>query len=609
MAPAPHRVTSNLKSYATPDAGENVASVPEHAFFDLIVIGSGPAALSAVTRVLETRPAALYTEDERHHLHWIKHSSRAAPTIRATRSGPRLVGKHNSCEHEQRISILIIDRFGAGWLGLWHRLFAAYEISHLRSPMFFHPDPADLGGLLEWTTSVGRYTIGHPSVIYERNKRTEALPELIEIPGVVGKEVSKHKHKMKRRHSLGHAINERDRRDYATPGAQLFRDFCDDIVSRYGLVPEQKDGRLYGVTEYLNVRRDRPACNIDSALVAGDVCDLDYGTVNVAHCGRVDPHQGFSVRLGDGTLIGAKAVISAVGTGGRPHVPEWLAPHKGLWMHSAQLATPGNVFPPPELVTTGATLVIIGGGLSSAQICDVAIRRGVKRVVLLLRGHLKAKPFDLGIEWVGKFANLHKMQFWQCSDPAERHAMILEARNGGSLTPAYAKLMMRYASEGLLEIRTHTQVANARQLDNSWCLELDRTAGDDDTQLNCQQQPGSRETLDAGYIVSCTGAKLGFSSLPFMQTLAIKVPVPEVGGLPVVTEDLQYGGIPLFCVGAYSALQIGPPAFNLGGMREAAERVAVRLGELQAHDEKRGSSARCVNTYSHFNYNVLVEDA
>ena len=97
MAPAPHRVTSNLKSYATPDAGENVASVPEHAFFDLIVIGSGPAALSAVTRILETRPAALYTEDERHHLHWIKHSSRAAPTIRATRSGPRLVGKHNSC--------------------------------------------------------------------------------------------------------------------------------------------------------------------------------------------------------------------------------------------------------------------------------------------------------------------------------------------------------------------------------------------------------------------------------------------------------------------------------------------------------------------------------
>ena len=150
----------------------------------------------------------------------------------------------------------------------------------------------------------------------------EAFPELIEIPGIVGKEVSKHKHKMKRRQSLGHAISERDRRDYATLGAQLFCDFCNDIVSRYGLVPEKKGERLYGVTEYLNVRRDPPARALDSALVAGDACDLDFDTVNVAHCGRVDPRRGFSVRLGDGTLIGAKAVISAVGTGGRPNFPE-----------------------------------------------------------------------------------------------------------------------------------------------------------------------------------------------------------------------------------------------------------------------------------------------
>ena len=91
-----------------------MTSVPEHAFFDLVVIGSGPAALAAVTHILETRPAALYIEDEKRHLHWIKHSSRAAPTIRATRSGPRLVGKRNSCDHEQRISILLIDRLGAG---------------------------------------------------------------------------------------------------------------------------------------------------------------------------------------------------------------------------------------------------------------------------------------------------------------------------------------------------------------------------------------------------------------------------------------------------------------------------------------------------------------
>ncbi|WFD35721.1 hypothetical protein MCUN1_002582 [Malassezia cuniculi] len=598
MAPAAHRVTSCLCEYPPYDADEHVASVPEHAFFDLVVIGSGPAALAAVTRILETRPAALYTEDEKHHLHWLKKSSHAAPTINARRSGPKL----------RRISILVIDRLGDGWLGLWNRLFAAYEISHLRSPMFFHPDPADLGGLLEWTVATGRNTVGHPSLIYD-NKRSEPLPELLEIPGVVGKEVSKHKQKMKRRLALGPAINERDRRDYATPGAKLFQDFCNDIVARYGLVPETKDGKLLSAAEYLEARRKRPTSALDTALVSGNVAHLDYGTVDVSHCGRTDTQRAFSVRLGDGTLIGAKAVISAVGTGGRPNVPDWLATHHEGWVHSTQLATPGFVFPPKDLTESDtSTLVVIGGGLSSAQICDIAIRRGVKRVVLLLRGHFKSKPFDLGLEWIGKYSNLQKMQFWQCSDPVERHAMILNSRNGGSLTPTYAKLMLQYASQGRLEIRTHTQVVSAKRSDK-WKLELVRAECNNEAQYNCPQLPGTREDLCADYIVSSTGAKLGFSSLPFMETLSIKMPVPDVGGLPVVTEDLQYGSIPLFCVGAYSALQIGPAAFNLGGMREAAERVAVRLGELQQRDRPRDAPPRCADTFSHFNFNVLVEDA
>ena len=170
----------------------------------------------------------------------------------------------------------------------------------------------------------------------------------------------------------------------------------------------------------------------------------------------------------------------------------------------------------------------------------------------------------------------------------------------GRLTPTYAKLMMRYTSEGLLEIWTHTQVANA----NNWITQcaLDLTARQEIMICNLTANSGQElaRPLSAGYIVSCTDAKLGFSSLPFLQTLAVKKPVPEVGGLPVVTEDLQYGGIPLFCVGAYSALQIGRPAFNLGGIREAAQRISVRLGELHGHDDKRGASARCVDTYPHF---------
>ena len=56
-------------------------SVPEKAFFDIVVIGSGPAALTFVTRILEERPAALYLEDERQHLHWLQRQSHAAPVL------------------------------------------------------------------------------------------------------------------------------------------------------------------------------------------------------------------------------------------------------------------------------------------------------------------------------------------------------------------------------------------------------------------------------------------------------------------------------------------------------------------------------------------------
>jgi hypothetical protein len=55
--------------------------------------------------------------------------------------------------------------------------FEALQISHLRSPLFFHPDPRDRGGLLSQAHS------------------EERVGELEEISGVVGKELSKHKGK------------------------------------------------------------------------------------------------------------------------------------------------------------------------------------------------------------------------------------------------------------------------------------------------------------------------------------------------------------------------------------------------------------------------------
>jgi len=66
-------------------------------------------------------------------------------------------------------------------MGAWDKKFKDLKISHLRSPMFFHPDPGDRDGLLGYA-----YKDGEPE-----------KGELREIKGVIGKGLSKHQRKQK----------------------------------------------------------------------------------------------------------------------------------------------------------------------------------------------------------------------------------------------------------------------------------------------------------------------------------------------------------------------------------------------------------------------------
>jgi len=230
----------------------------------------GPAALALVSRILEQRPAALYTDAEHQHLHWLKRSAasrggiRSARTLRTKARGSQraLAGVNGppddeerpaagDCECEGVMRILVVDRLG-GWLKHWDTLFAAFEISHLRSPMWFQPAPSDLDALVAFAEKHGcvpRSATAAPSEARGRSQRRErSLPgnmrvedgpaaptkaySLIEIGGCVGKEASKHRKKKlanssayKRLHrDIGPAVNERDRQDYHTPSTALFRE-------------------------------------------------------------------------------------------------------------------------------------------------------------------------------------------------------------------------------------------------------------------------------------------------------------------------------------------------------------------------------------------------
>jgi hypothetical protein len=156
---------------------------PTPHIYDVIIIGAGPCGFAVAARLCEDTPSSLFTESEHQHFHRMKasHTSkRSSKPVRNSRrsntsldrllSGPAVPGK---------LDVPALDATSDKWMGAWNRRFEILSITHLRSPMFFHPDPRDRDGMLEYA--------------YRQGKEKD----LREIRGVIGKTLSKHQRKQK----------------------------------------------------------------------------------------------------------------------------------------------------------------------------------------------------------------------------------------------------------------------------------------------------------------------------------------------------------------------------------------------------------------------------
>jgi hypothetical protein len=205
--------------------------------YDILIIGGGPCGLAVAARLSESTPSALFTDDEHQRYHWMKKHFQATMTIKNRKTGrvktsqlrhpstslspsppssPESLPSETSMSSDDTsttsvaeefesvlsedclsnlartydgLSMLVLDASGAEWMKRWNTLFAALEIHHLRSPMFFHIDPSDRDGLLvhvheqEFLNSQGRGS---------KAPREENMEDMLELKGCVGKEVSKH---------------------------------------------------------------------------------------------------------------------------------------------------------------------------------------------------------------------------------------------------------------------------------------------------------------------------------------------------------------------------------------------------------------------------------
>jgi len=297
--------------------------------------------------------------------------------------------------------------------------------------------------------------------------------------------------------------------------------------------------------------------NLPSSELFIDFCDdlvarLPHDFVRgqaVSVCGE---DGAYSVKLSDGGAIAAGAVVLALGVPGPRIVPPAFQQVPAeLAFHTEDLGRLAEL-------REGWRVLVVGGGLTAVQAAQLAVKRGCK-ATLCSRRQLVTRNFDIPIEWFDpRTQGRLRHDFW--AEPLEARLQRLRAAKGGGSVP------LKYMEE----LRAAEAAGRAEVV----CAEAEVVrVGDEgvDVKLAGRTRHFNRIVLACGHRPDCL-------ALPLLRDLCSRWPVPVVGGLPVVSKDLQWGERQVFVVGALAGLAVGPDAANLMGCRRAAQVVAVGLG-------------------------------
>ncbi|KAJ0001599.1 hypothetical protein NQD34_001395, partial [Periophthalmus magnuspinnatus] len=466
-----------------------------------------------------------------------------------------------------RMRLSVVDSYGR-WAALWEGQFVALNIPHLRSHTLVHSDPFSKTAFQDFVAES------------RRSSELHALPDHVYIldQNAYFNDMRLGK---KERRRLRASSSLKTTPGFSLPGTRLSLDFFHHQVERY---------------------------HLDSLLVKGTVESIVPVMEQEQPPWARRRVQYFRVGLQDGTELRARRVVMATGPtrAQMANIPSWVSAigesypegalqHTVKLMHHLPLSqtsqTQGEragrlkqhcvTFLASEQARDKVCLkcqrvMVVGGGLTSAHVVSIALQQGASHVTWVMRKYLQLKQFDVGdVEsLVGRYAHVEHgiqmdgraflHQFYNEKSLHRRLAMIRQARKGGAVTPpeAYTHLQP-FIQEGRVELRTYCEVNEAR-----WCYRTQAWS-------LCLSTGGQWR----GHVIwLATGCKLDVKEDPLLRDVIREFPLQVLDGWPCVSESLQWAeGCPLYLMGQYTALQIGPHAVNLAGGQAASHRIAKHI--------------------------------
>ena len=247
-------------------------------------------------------------------------------------------------------------------------------------------------------------------------------------------------------------------------------------------------------------------------------------------------------------VLAARRVVLAIGSDGL-HLPAWAETEKG----TGRIV---HAFEPsfhPDQLAPSERIVVVGGGITAAQVAMACSAQTETPVVLIQRHAPRIHQLDSDPGWMGP---RHLLRFHGTACFQKRRAMIDTARYRGSMPPQVYRALRRALRTGRVEMQQDT-ITSAHAMPNGV--------------LRLRGASGATRTADR--VVLATGFAAAPPGGSWLTTLADDLGLPCAPcGFPVVAPDLAWRP-GLHVTGALAELEVGPVARNIVGARLAADRL------------------------------------